>query len=334
MLTLDYELFFGSRTGTIEGCIITPTKKILEVLDQYGVKASFFVDVCYLERLYEERREYPQLQQDYDNLTRQIKSLFHQGHDIQLHIHPHWRDSHFSEGEWKIDARRYRLIDWPIEQVAEMFKRGTKLLNEILDTEVFVYRAGGWCIQPFEHLSEAMKNSGISVDSTVFKGGRNLSKTHFFNFLKAPDKTHWKFSVDPLIEDCKGNFFEIAISSITVSPLFFWKLAFAKKIGGDRHKNLGDGLSLPTSRKDIIRMLTCYSHSVVSMDGYRSSLLQGALNKCEKNFTKNDYFVVIGHPKITTSFSLQQLEKFLAKNIEQHYFTTYRHEKDTGYLNN
>ena len=330
LLTLDYELFFGARAGTVDACMIRPTEKLLEVLDRYEVKASFFVDASYLEKLRTEISSNSQLNQDYEKITEQIKTLFREGHDIQLHLHPHWQDSLFINGEWQIDARRFRLHDWSQERVFKFFHDGLHLLESILGEKAFVFRAGGWCLQPFEHLRESMRKLGFTVDSTVFRNGQSCSATHYFDFTNVENKTIWKFSTDPTNEDPVGTFWEIPISSIKLSPLFFWRLALAKKFGGKAHKAFGDGQPLPGSRKDLIRMLTRPSYSVVSMDGYKSSLLQSALNEYKKRFADNDYFVVIGHPKALTPYSLQKLDRFLNKNIGQNDFTTYRREKQGG----
>ncbi len=50
------------------------------------------------------------------------------------------------------------------------------------------------------------------------------------------------------------------------------------------------------------------SNSVVSMDGYKASLLDKAY---KKNIMEN--FVIIGHPKAFTEYSLNKFEKFITK---------------------
>lgn len=62
------------------------------------------------------------------------------------------------------------------------------------------------------------------------------------------------------------------------------------------------------------------------MDGYKSGLLIKSLKKYEEKYSSNDFFIVIGHPKATTPYSLDKLDRFLEKNKESHEFTTYRCE--------
>jgi hypothetical protein len=145
----------------------------------------------------------------------------------------------------------------------------------------------------------------------VFKNGRSNSLTHSFDFLAAPDISHWHFEQDPCIEVNDGYFTEIPISSIKVSPFFYWKLAFTKKFSNKRlHSQFGDGNGIQSGKLDMIRMLTQSSNSVVSADGYKSSLLVNAYKKSLR--ANNEYFVVIGHPKLLTKYSLIQIENWLS----------------------
>src|SRR4051812_23057907 len=108
-ITLDYELFFGSKPGSQENAIIYPTKQLLVILNKHKAKASFFVDSGYLLKLKEYKVKYPDLEKDYEEISDQIKSLSADGHDIQLHIHPHWEDSYYDGNKWIINTERYRL---------------------------------------------------------------------------------------------------------------------------------------------------------------------------------------------------------------------------------
>lgn len=320
-ITLDYELFFGRNSGTQERSIIQPTNRLLDVLGKYGVKASFFVDSGYLLKLEQYRKGFPLLESDYQNIVEQLRRLSSDGHDIQLHIHPHWEDSYYDGDRWVIDTTRYRIHDFSKDDVVDLIRRYKNVLTSLTGTEPFAYRAGGWCIQPFKHLMDALRLNNVWLDSTLFQNGKNDSDTHFFDFMGMPDKTMWRFENDPLIENPHGYFTEIPISSYRVSPLFFWKLAFYKKFGSDKHKSFGDGSAAGGSRLDKLRMLTRYTDSVVSIDGYKASYLSKSFVQFLK---KSDHsnFVIIGHPKAMSEYSLDRLEQFIQKNISCN-FTTY-----------
>ena len=67
LLTFDYELFLGGKSGTVNNCLIKPTDLILKLLKKNNLSSIFFVDTIYLYRLKEiaqlninARIEYPQ----------------------------------------------------------------------------------------------------------------------------------------------------------------------------------------------------------------------------------------------------------------------------------
>lgn len=312
-ITLDYELFFGN-SGSPEKCIIEPTNKLMDIADKHNFKCVFFVDSGYLIKLKEYKLKYPKLEQDYILVSNQIKELSANGHDIQLHVHPHWEDTTYNENGWNFDLTRYRLDAFSENEIEDIFYRYKNVLEEITKKKINTYRAGGWCIQPFEKLKKAFLKCDLKIDSTVFYKGKNTTKTQWYDFEKAKDLDSWMFSNDPCIEDKAGPFLEIPIASTKVFPSFFWKFVFIKKSGSKKHKPYGDGHASPTSNTQIRRLLTKSSYSVVSMDGFKASLL----NKAYKTYSKSgkNNFVIIGHPKAFTDYSLNKLDKFMSYQLK------------------
>ncbi len=320
LITLDYELFFGSKVGSVEQCILTPTNKLLALLNKHAIKATFFVDSGYLVKLQEFRKIYPLVEEEYQKVLTQIQKLDKEGHSIQLHIHPHWEDSYHNGQEWVMDTTRYRLHDFSETEIEDIVSRYKKALTDIVGDKVFAHRAGGWCIQPFLKIKNALKKHNIYMDSTLFKNGKNDSQTHYFNFKDMPSKTEWSFEDDPLKEEKNGFFKEVPISAYRLSPFFFWKLVYFKKFGGIEHQGFGDGTAAGGSRIDKLRMLTKYTHSVVSIDGYKASFLEKAYRSfLEKKALKN--FVIIGHPKSMSEYSLKKLEQFILNNKNETFIT-------------
>ena len=91
-LTYDYELFFGEPTGTVEKCIIEPTNLLRAIAQRTGIKMVFFIDVGYLKKLIAFKDQFPNVKAEHDAIIDQVKKLVAEGHDCQLHIHPHWED--------------------------------------------------------------------------------------------------------------------------------------------------------------------------------------------------------------------------------------------------
>lgn len=322
LLTLDYELFFGSNTGTLQKSIIEPTNKLLKVLNQYNVKATFFVDSGYVLKLKEYRKEFKILENDYKKIISQIRYLHQNGHEIALHIHPHWEDSFFDGNKWVLNVKRYKLHDFNKDNIKRIVFEYKNVLEEIIDDKIITFRAGGWCIQPFDKIKDALKESGIKIDSTLYKNGLSESETHYFDFRNMPDKDFYKFENDPLVEKQNGSFTEIPISSIEISPFFFWKFAFFKIFGKEKFKSFGNGKAIERSKLNKLKLMLTFSNSVVSIDGYKSTLLEKAYKNYKK--TRLNNFVIIAHPKALSEFSLVKLESFIKKYQKEIEFVTYK----------
>lgn len=319
-ITLDYEIYFGENHGTVEKCVIYPTSELIRIAEQNNVRFVFFVDIGFVMKLDEYRRKFPQLEKDYNDITAQIKYLSHTGHDVQLHIHPHWEDSVYNGKKWIIDVKRYRLADFDDVQIADIVKRYKNALEEISGRAAFAFRAGGWCLQPFSKLEKVFRELGISLDSSVFRNGYFSSQQYAYDFRNAPDKEIYRFDSDVLMEKPDGYFTEVPISPIRNSPLFFWKLFLLGRKDPYLHKPLGDGQAMPAPGYRR-KLLTRYTNNPVSVDGYNSHLLQKALKRLQNN--KRKHMVVIGHPKALSRYSLERLEKFIKENRNGHNFTTF-----------
>lgn len=322
-ITLDYELFFG-KSGSVDNCIINPTNKLLEIVNPYNIKLNLFVDVGYLVKLKAQKNEFSQLEKDYQKVSEQLQHLSQQGHCIELHIHPHWEDSYFDGKEWVFDTSRYKLKDFPETEVHDIVTKYTAILKEITGKNPVAYRAGGWSIQPFKHLKKALADNDVFIDSTVFPQGYHNSKHQFFDFRKVPQfKTHYRFSDQIDQEDSTGKFTEIPISSYKVSPLFFWKFALKKLQKSTENQAFGNGYAVAKPKAEILRMLTTSSYSVASIDGYKTSYLEKSFRKYQKNCNVSDNFVIIGHPKAFSLYSLKKTKEFIKNNHQNNTFKTF-----------
>jgi hypothetical protein len=311
LLTLDYEVFFGPRTGTVARCLIEPTEALRRVAERRGAKLVFFVDAGFLLRLRSEQRRSPYLRAEHAAVCRQVEALARAGHEIQLHVHPHWEDTRWSEDGWRTDVSRYALQSFAPGEIREIVARYAAALRELAGPRAaYAYRAGGWVIQPFAPLREALLAAGVTIDSTVFRGGRRSGPVQPFDFRAAPAKSRWRFDADPLREDPQGRFLEVPIASRRLWPSFYWRFAWAKKAGGARHRAFGDGRPLALERGELAAKLLAPSASVVSLDGYKASFLAEAA--AEYRARGMEDFVVIGHPKALTPYALERLERFLA----------------------
>lgn len=319
-LTLDYEIYFGENHGTVDKCIKYPTSELIRIAEKHDVRFSFFVDCGFILKLDEFRKKFLVLEKDYKAITEQVKYLSDTGHDIQLHIHPHWEDSYYDGKKWVINLNRYKLADFTEAEIAEIVPRYKKVLTDITSGNIFAYRAGGWCLQPFGKIKKAFIDNGITLDSSVYKDGFFTSKQYSYDFTNAPDKSIYKFEDDIAKEQSDGFFTELPISSIRNNPLFFWILFLLGRKNPYLHKPLGDGRAMPAPgyRKNL---LTKFTINPVSVDGYNANLLENVLKNLIKK--KHEHMVVIGHPKALSRYSIQKIEAFVIENKKKHNFTTY-----------
>lgn len=313
-LTWDYELYFGSPTGTAESCMLEPTDALMHISRKTGVPMTYFVDCGYLLRLREYKEKYASVRREYDAVSRQLQQLVKDGNDVQLHIHPHWEDSYYDGESWKMNVSRYKLADFSKAEAAEIIRTYKQVLEETAQTSVTAYRAGGWCMQPFSHIGYALFDVGIRIESSVFRGGYYRSDLYDYDFRNCPDASLWRFDGDPCKAVTDGRFAELPISDYVLPPWFFWQLFALGRINPEAHKPLGNGKPVPAPGTRW-RSLTRFSPHYVSIEGYFVSRLSHALRH-----HPHEEFTALGHPKACTRYSLDGLERFLKSHAGSYSF--------------
>lgn len=322
LFTFDYELFFGSDTGSVEKCMIEPTATLLQLSKNYTVGMTFFVDVGYLLKLEEYAPNHAQLQSDLAKVKAQIAEMVNLNCSVQLHIHPHWEKSSYDGEKWQIVTDQcYKLDDFSDTDVEQIVRRYYLYLQELTGKSVHSFRAGGWCIQPFSRLQKVFKELGLTIDSSVFPGGKFQSPHYDFDFTTIPAfSPPYRFESDVCISEPNGYFTEYPIASWRYSPVFYWKLYALGRLQPGRHKMIGDGsfLAQPGRKKSV---LTNFTWNHVSADGYYAGKLKQ--QAAHYNAKGLEHFVVIGHPKGLTLYAIEQIERFLKTTRNKYTFSTF-----------
>ena len=282
---------------------------------------TFFVDIGYLIKAKEFSNTSPNLKIDLDAVESQLKEIVATGNDIQLHIHPHWERSVFSNGKWHIQVDgAYKLSDFTEDEKRRIVFEYKDYLDQLIGYKTKAFRAGGWCIQPFDKLENIFREANIKYDSSVFSGGKFSSSHYAFDFSNAPKKSSYRFQDDVCKEDEKGEFIEFPISSMNYSPFFFWRLYILGRLFPKQHKMLGDGKFLAQpGRKQAVLFNFTWNH--ISTDGYYISKLNTYLLRSLKNGHK--HMVAIGHPKSMTNYSFRKLSNFLEEHHKTNNFETF-----------
>lgn len=302
--------------------MIEPTGMLLDLCRKYNTRMTFFVDAGYLLRLEEYAPEYPELRRDLEEIRSQIREMTDCGCSVELHIHPHWERSSYVNGKWNIVTDgAYRLADFTEDERRSIFIRYHDYLQRLTGQKIHSFRAGGWCIQPFDQLADLFREQGIRIDSSVFPGGSFFSPHYDFDFTKVPRfSDRYTFEEDVCQPVAGGSFCEYPIASWRYSPLFYWRLYILGRLLPQRHKMLGDGLFLaqPGRKRSV---LTGFTWNHVSSDGYYAGKLRRQARYYQRLGV--DYFVVIGHPKSLTIYAKEQLEAFLKSTKNKYSFPAF-----------
>ncbi|MFC5446796.1 polysaccharide deacetylase family protein [Paenibacillus aestuarii] len=306
LLTFDYEIFF-KKSGTFENCIQNPVDDLISFFEKHTIGATFFVDVLYYLRLI----EHEETKHTAELLKSQLQKLVRAGSRIEPHLHPHWLDAVYINGRWEFPHyKRYRLQSLNESEIYELFSRSCRILEEIASEvepgyKIMSYRAGGWCIQPFELMKKSFAECGVKVDSSVAPAIKGESSVHYFDFTHVQPVNHYFFDKDPAQLETKGEFVEVPITTFKCS--FFAKVL--RKIKNKFHRNellqYGDGSGIPLT--SVSRFLPTYE--MVSLERTHPDDLRRVIKRL-----KQDVVNIISHPKGLSQMSFKCLNQLVKEN--------------------
>lgn len=222
IFSFDYELFLGKDSGSVQRSLINPTASMLKLLKKNGFKGMFFVDTLYLNRLLEAASRYPAARKDFAVISDQLRTMAREGHEIFIHLHPHWFDAVYQPENNKWDLSNfdhYRFSSLTEQKRAEAFRISREILSDILGDiplPMDTYRAGGWSIQPFTDFKPYFKQYGIRYECSVIPGKWCESSGQSFDFSQAPEKGVYRFEQQVTEETPGGSFTQLAISIMEI----------------------------------------------------------------------------------------------------------------------
>lgn len=339
LVTFDYELFLGSRSGRPENCVLTPSKLLGDIMYQHKTRGVFFVDTTYLCKLNELSPKHPECAKDFKAIAAQLLALIDQGHYIFPHIHPHWQDAIYLPNEQEFDlsnVRHYRFNNLSAEEKRKVFKTSVEVLQEIIFKhhpayKINAFRAGGWCIQPFTDFKPYFEEFEIKYDMSVISRIYQMSTAQQFDFSTAPEKYIYRFSEDVCKEDPNGKFVQVC-GSIVDMPASSELLSrihrkFLNRTIAGKEYGSGQG-QVPTQLEN---------YTPTSSRGYEISAAGREFASLEKMSTfklpvyinhlkKTKYLHLISHPKMINRHQVKILSKLLKTattelNTETDYIT-------------
>ena len=321
LITFDYELFLGERSGLVSECLIEPTNKITEGLNQHNMKGIFFVDTAYLLQM-AKHSHISQIKNDLNLIRTQLILLTKKGHFIFPHLHPHWDGASYEEttNQWNLtSSHHYKVSDLNEHEQELLFSNSIIYLRDILqesgsNQKIDSYRACGWSLQPFSTFKKHFIEHEIKNDFSVLPNAFQFSKAQEFDYSDCKHTTPYKFSESVCEEDTNGNFSEFPISVIKndKQTLFWHKLQtkYKAKINNDTSFGRGKGQTpnlIDKKPKVNTGVELKNEYEYLSIDFLSNAKYKPYLNYC----FQNDFVHFLSHPKLCSHHAIKTFKKLL-----------------------
>src|SRR5436309_1419010 len=99
VLSDDWELR-GDGSGSVAALQFRTARKLMDVYERFGFKASFNVEVmqqlCHLEQG-KSHANLNGIAREWENV---VLEMYQRGHDVQLHVHIQWDGARYANGKW------------------------------------------------------------------------------------------------------------------------------------------------------------------------------------------------------------------------------------------
>jgi hypothetical protein len=299
IVTFDYEVFLGRRTGTIENCVIKPTKLILEILRENNAKAIFFVDAAWLLFLKEN------FYGDFQIVESQLHEISKSGSSIELHLHPQWINAVKSGDEIVFSSfKHYSLHSLNNEEIHDLFKNSIDLLQNITGKKILCFRAGGWCIEPFNSIKDAFETFKLKYDFSVVPGlYLNEGEVYDYDFTRVPLLPFYKFRNSAIVPEEKGCFVEVPLSTYRNIPVY--RILNKVLLMSKNDKIYGDGIGIKEKSKYMVfSQVLKFAKGMLTLDKISNLVFKYLL---KTHFRLSPLLVIVSHPKAVSPESLKNL---------------------------
>lgn len=312
VLTFDYELFLGRNSGSVENCLIMPTREILTRLRQHSATAIFFVDATYLSKIEASDR------QSYVKVAGQIEEMIGAGCEVGFHLHPHWLDAEKVGAEaWSLEnVSKYRLHALGEGELHRVFDRSMESLAKAVTRadrsyRINTFRAGGWCLQPFSNLRKLFEEFGVECDFSVTPGlYKDSLPAHFYDYRSAPkDRVAWRFTDDPCVPRDDGRFVEVPVTAFKATLMGL--VANHLRIRRERIFGDGQGLGEDGRLRELVRKaFSAERLRQLTLDMCSREMLEKSLRETAGRSVR----IFASHPKIFSHASLDNLDFLLRQH--------------------
>lgn len=173
VLVDDWELS-GNGSGNIRQLQFEPLRRLVSIYDRLGIHGSFNAEVMQQLTFRQHQHQHKNLKVLADEWDETVRQTFRQGHDIQLHIHPQWRNAEYQDGRWKLSSD-WSILNYARADALQMLQRGKDYLENLLkdldpNYRCVSFRSGAWCIAPSPHMLQLLADVGIVFDMSIVAG--------------------------------------------------------------------------------------------------------------------------------------------------------------------
>jgi hypothetical protein len=345
IFTVDYEIH-GNGDGLPHALMVEPTKRTLDLFEQYGAKLTIMADVAEILKFREYKYRYGRDDYHYEAILAQLKDAIRRGHDVQLHLHCSYFNSRFEAGRWVQDWSEYNFAQLSEQRLNEVVGLGKKFLEEQLRPvdagyRCNVFRAANWAMSPSRNAVRALVNNGFEIDTSVFKYGRRDGLVRF-DYSHAPSNlVPWIVNENDICQrDEKGGLLEVpiyaerrAISDFLTLPRIY-RAWLSRQHRGDSVSSGTDAASVQKSRHrspltSLLRVAKRQYAWKADFNQCSGKQLVRALNRAAEQHDSGGAslpFVLIGHSKLFTRLNEWTLRPFLehvASNPEHFCFAKF-----------
>jgi hypothetical protein len=341
LLTFDYELPLGGCLSYNKG-LFEPSERLLELAKDKNIPIVLFADILSVKM-------FKQWNNDLyvKSFKNQISKAIKQGHDIQLHIHPHWTVSKYKNEQF-VPVRKFKLGDFKDFEgdgnIEAIISESIDLMYELCletnpDYKCIAYRGGGYNLRPeTDRIFKALYDKGIRIDSTIVKGLYSKSDLRNEDYRNMPNLSNWFIDLEGnLGKTSKNGMLEIPVTTMPVFPNYRVERMYKKIKSKKLYKKLaynhtGKGFAFHTDNFMDKLKNAYFAPLVLSFDNLTTNIknLEGILNYSLKKYKHEDEIILCAnsHPKAFGEHQYKLMSDFIDvvqrkyNNVIQ--FTTYR----------